>query len=113
MPAFPFSTLFTANQADVRPLAGWQYRRVPFDAYCRLLVRSTTTGNRITLYSGSDTVVQRAPVQGGGTIGVTPVHQTTPVIEWMARAGDELIVSLDEVSGGTPTVDGIIYVDPA
>src|SRR5437870_958341 len=106
MPSFPFSQALTANQTDFRPLAGWQYRRVPFDAYCRLLVRATDANERMTIFSGSETIVQRSPVQTGGVAGTTPVHQTTPVIEWIAAAGDELIVSIDNTTAGTPTVDG-------
>ena len=45
------------------------------------------------------------------TIGVTPVHFTTPVKEWFGASGDEIILSNDEVLAGTPTVDGIVYVD--
>lgn len=112
MPAFPFSQALTANQTDFRPLSGWQYRRVPFTAYCRLLVRATDVNERMTLYSGSDTIQQRAPVQGGGTAGTTPTPLNTPVVEWIAHGGDELIVSIDNTTAGTPTVDGIIYVDP-
>jgi hypothetical protein len=114
MPAFPFSQALTANQRDFRPLAGWQYRRLLFQAYCRLLVRTTAAaaGVLMTVYSGSDTIIQRSPVQNGGVAGTTPTSLNTPQVEWIASPGDELIVSLDEVLAGTPTVDGIIYVDP-
>jgi hypothetical protein len=56
-------------------------------------------------------VQQRAPVQVGGTAGVTPTPLNTPVVEWIADAGDELIISIDETAAATPTVDGIVYVD--
>ena len=111
-PIFPWSVALTANQVDERPLAQWQYRRLPFRAHVRICQRATTNGVKTTIYSGSETIQQRAPEQGGGTIGVTPVHFTTPVKEWIAAAGDEIIVSNDETLAGTPTVDGIVYVDP-
>ena len=111
-PIFAWSVLMTANQADSRPLANWQYRRLPFRAHVRVCQRSTTTGVRTTIYSGAETIQQKSPEQGGGTIGVTPVHFTTPVKEWVGASGDEIIVSNDEVAAGTPTVDGICYVDP-
>jgi len=111
-PVFPWSIAMTANQVDLRPLAQWQYRRLPFRAHVRICQRATTTGVRTTIYSGAETIQQRAPEQGGGTIGVTPVHFTTPVKEFVGQVGDEIIVSNDEVLAGTPTVDGIIYVDP-
>jgi hypothetical protein len=111
-PIFAWSTALTASQRDQRPLANWQYRRLPFRAHVRVVQRATTTGVQTTIYSGAETIQQRCPEQGGGTIGVTPVHFTTPVKEWVGASGDEIIVSNDEVLAGTPTVDGIVYVDP-
>jgi hypothetical protein len=111
-PIFTWSTALTANQVDQRPLANWQYRRLPFRAHVRICQRATTVGVKTTIYSGAETIQQRCPEQGGGTIGVTPVHFTTPVKEWVGMPGDEIILSNDETLAGTPTVDGIVYVDP-
>src|SRR5947208_13789257 len=107
MPSFPWSRAMTANQVDDRPLGNWQYRRVLSPSYIRVLQRATTTGVRTTIYSDSMTVVQRAPVQAGGTAGTTTTPPNTPVVEWIAARGDELIVSNAEVAAGTPTCDGI------
>jgi len=113
MPAFPFSQLFTANQLNVNPLIGWQYEYVPWRAVVKILMRSTTTGNRATIYSGSQTIQERAPVQAGGTIGVTPAELNTPAVTFIAQPGDRLKLAIDEVAAGTPTVDGIVYIEPA
>jgi len=112
MPQFVFSTVFTASQLGVNPLAGWQYEYIPWPGSVILLTRSTTGGNRITIYSGSETIRERTPVQGGGTAGVTPSELNTPADSWQAAAGDRLKLVIDEVLGGTPTVDGIIIVNP-
>lgn len=112
MPSFVFSTLMTANQLGLNPLLGWQYEFVPWRAIVKLLVRSTTTGNRMTIYSGSQTIQERSPVQGGGTIGVTPSDLNTAAQTWIAQPGDRLKLAIDEVLAGTPTVDGIIYIEP-
>jgi len=112
MPQLPFSTLFTANQLGVNPISGWQYEYLPWPANIILLVRSTTTGNRMTVYSGSETIQERAIVQAGGTIGVTPSELNTPAVNWIAAAGDRIKLVIDEVSGGTPTVDGLIIANP-
>lgn len=111
-PIFTWSTALTANQRDQRPLANWQYRRLPFRAHVRVCQRATGTSVQTTIYSGAETIQQRAPEQAGGTAGTTPVHFTTPVKEWIGAAGDEIIVSNDETGGLTPTVDGIVYLDP-
>jgi hypothetical protein len=112
MPQFIFSTAMTANQLGLNPLAGWQYEYLPWPANILLLVRATTTGNRITIYSGSETIRERTPVQAGGTAGVTPSELNTPADSWIAAAGDRLKLVIDEVAGGTPTVDGIIIANP-
>jgi len=113
MPQLSFSTLFTANQLGVNPVSGWQYEYLPWPAQIIILMRSTTTGNRVTVYSGSETIQERSPVQAGGTIGVTPSELNTPAISFLAAAGDRLKLVIDEVAGGTPTVDGLIIANPA
>jgi hypothetical protein len=103
----------TANQLGLNPLSGWQYEFLPWPAHVILLVRSTTTGNRMTVYSGSETIQERSPVQGGGTAGTTPSELNTPAISFIGAAGDRLKLAIDEVAGGTPTVDGVVIVNPA
>jgi hypothetical protein len=112
MPQFTFSTAMTANQLGLNPLSGWQYEYVPWPAQVILIVRSTTTGNRITIFSGSETIQERTPVQGGGTAGVTPSELNTTPIYFISAAGDRLKLVIDEVAAGTPTVDGVIVINP-
>ena len=112
MPALIWSTAMTANQLGLNPLAGWQYEYVPYASMVTLMQRATTAGVRETVYSGSETIKERSPVQGGGTIGVTPSALNTTPTNWIASGGDRLKLLDDEVLGGTPTVDGIIVLDP-
>jgi len=112
MPQLNFSQALTANQLGFNPAAGWQYEYLPFPATVILLVRSTGVSTRLTSYSGSETIQERSPIQGGGTAGVTPSELNTPPIAWLAAAGDRIKFAIDEVSGLTPTVDGVIKVDP-
>ena len=113
MPDFSFSQALTANQADFRPLANWKYRRLPYRALVTILINATGVSTRETIDAGAQNIKQKAPVAGGGTAGNTPIPQTTPVLQFIAEGGDEIIVSNDEVSGLTPTVDGYINVEPA
>src|SRR5258708_22855558 len=108
MAEFLFRTAMKGNQLGLNPLAGWQYEYLPWPASVLLLVRSTTTGSRITIYSGSETIRERTPVQAGGTAGVTPSELNTPADSWLAAASDRLKLVIDEVAGGTPHLDGII-----
>lgn len=116
MPSFKFSQALTASQLGFNPLTGWQYEYVPREwpagAYVKLLDRATTTGVRATIYSGSQTITQRSPVQGGGTAGVIPSELNTQPTDWIGAPGDRLLLLYDEVAAGTPTVDGIIVVEP-
>jgi len=112
MPQFIFSQALTANQLGFNPLSGWQYEYLPWPAQVLLLVRATTVGTRITIFSGSETIRERTPIQGGGTAGVTPSELNTPADSWQSAAGDRLKLVIDEVLAGTPTVDGVIIVNP-
>lgn len=116
MPALRFSQAMTANQLGLNPLLGWQYEFVPVAwgaAVVKALVRATTTGVRMTIYAGSTTIVERSPVQGGGTAGVTPSELNTAPDVFVVSGNDRLKILLDEVAGGTPTVDAIFMIEPA
>lgn len=116
MPSFPFSQALVANQVGFNPIDNWQYDRVPITwpqgALVRILARATTTGVRLSVFAGSDNIVQRSPVQGGGTAGVTPSVLNTTPHEFRAAPGDRLLPLFDEVAAGTPTVDGIVEINP-
>jgi len=112
MPQFVWSTAMTANQLGLNPLSGWQYEYVPYPSSVILLMLSTTPGNRMTIFSGSETIQERVPVQGGGTAGTTPSELNTPAVSFQAAAGDRLKLVVDEVAAGTPTVDGVVIINP-
>lgn len=114
MPSFVFSTSLAANQLGVNPLAGWQYEYLmAWPANVILLMRATAVGVNQTVYSGSETIVERSPLQAGGTAGTTPSELNTPAHSWIAAAGDRLKVLLDNTTAGAITVDGIIIANPA
>lgn len=112
MPSLTFSQALTANQLGFNPASGWQYEYLPWPAQVTLLVRATGVSSRLTAYSGSETIQERSPIQGGGTAGTTPSPLNTTPVDWQAAAGDRLKMAIDEVSGLTPTIDGILLVEP-
>lgn len=112
MPQLVFSTAMTANQLGLNPILGWQYEFLPWPAHTLLLMRASTTGVVATVYSGSETIQERSPVQAGGTAGTTPSELNTPAVAWQAAAGDRVKVLIDNTTAGTPTVDGVIIVNP-
>jgi hypothetical protein len=113
VPDFSWSIALTANQLDSRPLANWKYRRLPYRAAVTVLQRATGISVRQTIDAGAQNIQQKSPVHAGGTAGTQPIPQTTPVLQFIAEPFDEIIISNDEVSGLTPTVDGYINVEPA
>jgi hypothetical protein len=96
----------------LNPLSGWQYEYLPWPAAIILLVRATDVNERMTVYSGSETIQERSPVQAGGTAGVTPSELNTPAVAFQAAAGDRLKLVIDNTTAGTPTVDGVIIANP-
>lgn len=113
MPQLQFSQALTANQRDFDPLSSWQFRQNPYAlALCRLFINATTVGVRVSAFSANVTAVQESPVQGGGTAGVIPNPLGTAPFEWYAAQGDMQSLNIDEVLGGTPTVNGYIEITP-
>lgn len=111
MPSLSFSSAMTAN-GTYTPLSGWQYEYLPWPAAVSVISTSTDANVLQTFSSGSETIVEESPTSGGGTAGRTPSALNFPVTEWVAAAGDRLKLNFRETAGGTPTVDGIINVEP-
>ncbi len=112
MPVLQYSNAMTASQSGLNIISGWQYEYLPWPARVSILLNATTVGVRATIYTGSQTIMQRAQVAGGGTAGVMPTVYNTPSIDFIAAAGDRLIVTCDEVLAGTPTVNAQVVVEP-
>lgn len=112
MPQFPFSQALTANQLGFNPLAGWQYEWTPYPCSIILLIRATGNSAKLTIFSASDTIQERTPIQGGGTAGSTPTEFTTAPVSFIAPGGDRLKLVVDETGGLTPTIDGVVILNP-
>jgi len=116
MPSLTWSQALTANQLGFNPISGWQFERVPSSfmngAYVSVLERCTDAHARLSIFTGSQNILQRSPVSSGGTAGLVPTLFDTPVIDWRSSPDDLIQVLNDEVNGGTPTVVGIITIEP-
>lgn len=118
MPAFPFSQALTANQKNFNPISGWQMERVPMSwgrAAIRILVRTTAAAGTVqmSVFTGTTTIQQQAPMSVGGTAGVQPTEFNTPPIDFLGDPDDRLLIQITETAGATPTVDGIVIVERA
>jgi len=107
----------TANQLGFNPLSGWQFEYVPYQwpngAVVQVLARATDVNTRLAITTGSQTIQERAPIQAGGTAGVTPSPLNTSPVVFVAGPGDRLKLAIDEVAGGVPNVDGLVTIEPA
>ena len=112
MPSLTFSQALTANQLGFNPLTGWQYEFAPYPCAIKLLLNATGVSARVTVYTGSQTIQSRSPITSGGTAGVIPAELNVAAITFVAAAGDRIILSIDEVAAATPTVNGIIFLEP-
>lgn len=113
MPGWTFSQAMVANQQGLDAFANWQYRYLPYRARVTVVSGSTTTGAKETGTTGSMTVKQKSPVQGGATAGVFGTPFNAPIYDWIGEAGDLISWIFDETAGGTPTVNLWANIDPA
>lgn len=113
MPRLTFSQALTANQLGYNPFDGWQFETNPYpQAAVSIIVDCTDVNARLTVYSGSQTIQERSPIQSGGTAGVMPAPLTNTPITFIAGFMDRLKLAIDEVAGGTPNVQGVIEIEP-
>lgn len=111
MPSFTFSKAVGAS-TQYLPLTGWQYEYLPFASAVKLLIQSTVADTTMQITSGSEAIMETAPIAqapAGGSPNVPSELYISPHV-WRAPAGDRLKLNINTVTAGT--VSGIIYVNP-
>src|SRR3989442_8091870 len=104
MPILVVSQAMTANQRGLNIFAGWQYEFAPFASTVKLIIRATTAGVLMALYSGSETIQESSPVQGGGTAGGTTSESHTAPPSKLIRGSEMLTPKIAEGLGGAAAV---------
>lgn len=96
-----------------RPCDGWQYEYAPFGGIMRTNFWTTATGVVVTVTSGSDTIMERSPIDiGSAATGNLPSElDVTPVIDEVA-AGDRLKIQFENTTGGALVVSGWVEYNP-
>lgn len=110
-PMFTWSQSVAAG-ATFNPLDGWQYEYLPYPCKVEIFHRATLTGMLATVTSGSDTLMEEAPVSAGGTAGVTPGRLNIEPLTDDAAAGDRLKIRYRNTNAGANTIDGQIIITP-
>lgn len=111
MPSLVFTQSIAAG-GTFDPLDTWNYQYAPAPGVISLLHRATATGLLATVTSGSDQLMQEAPVPSGGTAGQTPSELNVKAITDPVAQGDRLSIRYRNPTGGAITVDGVIDFTP-
>ena len=107
MPLFTFSVSIAAG-AVALPLSTWQYRFPPKPALLEVMVNAGAVGVVQNLTTGAESIVQaESPVSAGGTTGVLPARLNNEPIVDKVDAGEELVLSLRNTSGGAIVANGV------
>jgi len=81
MPAIQFRRTLAANERNVDPLANWQYRYAPFRGMVRIGLHGTqaAAGADVSIFTGSQNVVEQSPISAGARMGLCPRRSTCPI----------------------------------
>ncbi len=114
MPAIQKTFALAANERGNNPLEKWQYQYAPFNGLVRIGMNTTAAAGLVdvSIFTGSDNIVQNSDVSVGATAGVMPAPLNVPYFEFIVRQGDRITVSIDETGGATPTVNFFCAIDP-
>lgn len=105
MPQFNASTSVAAG-GTATPLSSWQFRFPPKASLLELFVNASAVGCVMNLTTGAESIVQaESVVSGGGTAGVLPARLGTEPIVDKVDAGEEIVLTVRNPTGGAITVN--------
>lgn len=111
MPSFQWSQSIAAG-ATFNPMTGTNYQYPPRPGMIKILHRATAVGLVCTVVSGSNEVLQEAPVGAGGTAGTVPSEFNVPPIVDRVNAGDLQSIRYRNPTAGAITIDGFYDYTP-
>lgn len=111
MPSLMWTQSIAAG-ATFDPLDGWNYQYVPAPGVISILHNATAVGIVATVTSGSDQLLQEAPVPAGGVAGVIPSSLNVPPVVDAVGPNDRQSIRYRNTSAGAVTVNGSIDYTP-
>jgi len=111
MPSLSYTQSIAAG-ATFDPLETWNYQYTKGAGLVKLNHNATAVGLLATFTSGSDQLLQEAPVPAGGVSGVIPSDFTVPPIIDKDGRGDRLSIRYRNPTGGAITIFYGVRVDP-
>ena len=89
----------------------WQHRFPATDAVMEFTLNATDANCEFEITSGSEVLIQRSPVPGGGTAGTYVAFQENKSAVGV-YAGQEIAVTIFETAGGTPSYNLEVHLVP-
>lgn len=98
-----------AAAGNVNVVSGQQYEIVPFDCQVEIGLAMTVTGMLVTVYSGTDLLLDSAPVVIKAT---APVYPDDFMLTDVARKGDRLSIRANNPTGGAIVLNWTVKLNP-
>lgn len=110
MPTIQGSTSTPAGATTLNVLAGSVYEYLPYNAQCEFgLVAEAAGESRVTVNSGSDTILEESPVSRAARVPIYP--DDYPVVD-VAGAGERLVIRHRNTGVGANTLFWAVRITP-
>ncbi len=105
------------NTVGYRPLAGWEYERIPEAYGAGAIVKILATSEiahalQMTVKAGSTSILDQGMLSLDAVPGHMPVDTEVQPLTFRAAAGDLVGVSIDELLGGATYLQLICDIEP-
>ena len=110
MPIIQGSTSTAAGASTANALAGSVYEYLPYNALVEIATVDDTNGNQlVTILSGSDVLLEEAPVS---TQNRFPVYPDDYLVSDYAAAGDRLVIRVRNTGAAARTLRWAVKISP-
>jgi hypothetical protein len=94
-------------------MATSQYRYLPWRARVRVMLMTTATGVKASVNAGAEQLQPEGDIKGNATAADLPTVFSVDPLDFVAGAGDLIVVNARNTTAGALTVSSIIDINPA